>query len=49
MKGRRHRLHTGRIPTKAYLHAAELAEEVNEASKAANAVLQSIEMGKVRD
>ena len=43
-------LHTGCIPTKAYLHAAELAEEAREASKVGvNAVLQSIEMGKVRD
>lgn len=43
-------LHTGCIPTKAYLHAAELAEDAREASKVGvNAVLQSIEMGKVRD
>ena len=43
-------LHRGCIPTKAYLHAAELAEEAREASKVGvNAVLQSIEMGKVRD
>ena len=37
-------------PTKAYLHAAELAEDAREASKVGvNATLQSIEMGKVRD
>ena len=43
-------LHTGCIPTKAYLHAAELAEDAREASKVGvNATLESIEMGKVRD
>lgn len=43
-------LHTGCIPTKAYLHAAELAEESREASKyGVNATVESIDMGKVRD
>ena len=43
-------LHTGCSPTKAYLHAAELAEDAREASKVGvNATLESIEMGKVRD
>ena len=43
-------LHTGCIPTKAYLHAAELAEDAREASKVGvNTTLEPIEMGKVRD
>lgn len=43
-------LHTGCIPTKAYLHAAELASETREASKyGVNATLESIDMAKVRD
>ncbi|MDO4898832.1 MAG: dihydrolipoyl dehydrogenase [Rothia sp. (in: high G+C Gram-positive bacteria)] len=43
-------LHTGCIPTKAYLHAAELASEAREASKyGVNTTLDSIDMAKVRD
>lgn len=43
-------LHTGCIPTKAYLHAAELASEAKEASKyGVNTTLESIDMAKVRD
>lgn len=42
-------LHTGCIPTKAYLHAAELASEAREASKyGVNTTLDSIDMAKVR-
>jgi len=42
-------LHTGCIPTKAYLHAAELASEAREASKyGVNTTLDSIDMAKIR-
>lgn len=38
-------LHTGCIPTKAYLHAAELAEDAREASKVGvNTELQSLSL-----
>lgn len=43
-------LHTGCIPTKAYLHAAEVAEESQESEKfGVNVNFESIDMGKVRD
>lgn len=43
-------LHTGCIPTKAYLHAAEVAEESQESEKVGvNVTFESIEMAKVRD
>lgn len=43
-------LHTGCIPTKAYLHAAEVANESrNGASFGVNTTLDSIDMGKVRE
>ena len=42
-------LHTGCIPTKAYLHAAELAENAREGAKyGINSSLQSIDMAGVR-
>ena len=43
-------LHTGCIPTKAYLHAAEVAEESQESEKVGvNVTFDSIDMAKVRD
>ena len=43
-------LHTGCIPTKAYLHAAEVAEESQESEKfGVNVKFESIDMAKVRD
>ncbi|MDO4917674.1 MAG: dihydrolipoyl dehydrogenase [Rothia sp. (in: high G+C Gram-positive bacteria)] len=43
-------LHTGCIPTKAYLHAAEVAEESQESEKfGVNVSFESIDMAKVRD
>ncbi|MBB4735407.1 dihydrolipoyl dehydrogenase [Micrococcus cohnii] len=43
-------LHWGCIPTKAYLHAAEVADETRHASKfGVNATLDSVDMAKVRD
>ncbi|RZU61131.1 dihydrolipoyl dehydrogenase [Zhihengliuella halotolerans] len=43
-------LHTGCIPTKAYLHSAELAENAREGAKyGINTALESIDMAKVRD
>ncbi|WP_413543618.1 dihydrolipoyl dehydrogenase [Citricoccus nitrophenolicus] len=43
-------LHTGCIPTKAYLHAAELADEARTSSKyGINTTLESIDMAGVRD
>lgn len=43
-------LHTGCIPTKAYLHAAEVAEEAQESEKfGVNVSFESIDMAKVRD
>ena len=43
-------LHTGCIPTKAYLHAAEVAEESQESEKVGvNVTFESIDMSKVRD
>ncbi len=43
-------LHTGCIPTKAYLHAAEVAAETRESSKfGVNATLESVDMAKVRE
>ncbi|MEU7992629.1 dihydrolipoyl dehydrogenase [Rothia amarae] len=43
-------LHTGCIPTKAYLHAAEVAEESQESEKVGvNVTFESIDMAKVRD
>ncbi|GGH56640.1 dihydrolipoyl dehydrogenase [Rothia aerolata] len=43
-------LHTGCIPTKAYLHAAEVAEEAKESEKVGvNVSFESIDMAKVRD
>ncbi|MEE1620256.1 dihydrolipoyl dehydrogenase [Zafaria sp. Z1313] len=43
-------LHTGCIPTKAYLHSAELAENAREGAKyGINTTLESIDLGKVRD
>ncbi|QNV39174.1 dihydrolipoyl dehydrogenase [Rothia amarae] len=43
-------LHTGCIPTKAYLHAAEVAEESQESEKfGINVKFESIDMAKVRD
>lgn len=42
-------LHTGCIPTKAYLHAAELAENAREGAKyGINSSLESIDLGGVR-
>ncbi len=42
-------LHTGCIPTKAYLHAAELAENAREgAHYGVNTTLESVDMAKVR-
>jgi dihydrolipoamide dehydrogenase len=42
-------LHTGCIPTKAYLHSAELAENAREGAKyGINTTLDSIDMGAVR-
>ncbi|MCB4207674.1 dihydrolipoyl dehydrogenase [Arthrobacter sp. UM1] len=42
-------LHTGCIPTKAYLHAAELAENAREGAQyGVNTTLESVDMGKVR-
>nr|WP_210729643.1 dihydrolipoyl dehydrogenase [Rothia terrae] len=43
-------LHTGCIPTKAYLHAAEVAAETRESAKfGVNATLDSVDMAKVRE
>ncbi|WP_298711224.1 dihydrolipoyl dehydrogenase [Micrococcus sp. 2A] len=43
-------LHWGCIPTKAYLHAAEVADETRHAEKfGVNATLESVDMAKVRD
>ncbi|WHS27756.1 dihydrolipoyl dehydrogenase [Auritidibacter ignavus] len=43
-------LHFGCIPTKAYLHAAEVADEARSGSKiGVNSNLESIDMSKVRD
>ena len=43
-------LHWGCIPTKAYLHAAEVADETRNAAKfGVNATLESVDMAKVRD
>ncbi|MEX3610150.1 dihydrolipoyl dehydrogenase [Rothia sp. LK2588] len=43
-------LHTGCIPTKAYLHAAEVAAEAKESEKfGVNVTFESVDMGKVRD
>ncbi|MBO9704911.1 MAG: FAD-dependent oxidoreductase, partial [Arthrobacter sp.] len=43
-------LHTGCIPTKAYLHSAELADNAREGAKyGVNTTLDSIDLGKVRD
>ena len=43
-------LHWGCIPTKAYLHAAEVADETRNAAKfGINATLESVDMAKVRD
>lgn len=43
-------LHTGCIPTKAYLHAAEIAAEAKESEKfGVNVTFESVNMGKVRD
>lgn len=43
-------LHTGCIPTKAYLHAAEVAAETRESAKfGVNATLNSVDMAKVRE
>ncbi|GHD01088.1 dihydrolipoyl dehydrogenase [Zhihengliuella salsuginis] len=43
-------LHTGCIPTKAYLHSAELAENAREGAKyGINTALESIDMAKVRE
>ncbi|WBL18141.1 MULTISPECIES: dihydrolipoyl dehydrogenase [Citricoccus] len=43
-------LHWGCIPTKAYLHAAEVADEARHASSfGVNATVESVDMGKVRD
>ena len=43
-------LHTGCIPTKAYLHAAEIAAEAKESEKfGVNVTFESVDMGKVRD
>lgn len=43
-------LHTGCIPTKAYLHSAELAENAREGAKyGINTSLESIDMAKVRE
>ncbi|WP_309079992.1 dihydrolipoyl dehydrogenase [Zhihengliuella sp.] len=43
-------LHTGCIPTKAYLHSAELAENAREGAKyGINSTLESIDIAKVRD
>ncbi len=42
-------LHTGCIPTKAYLHAAEVAQEAKESAKyGVNVSFESIDMDKVR-
>ncbi|MCZ4149005.1 dihydrolipoyl dehydrogenase, partial [Escherichia coli] len=42
-------LHTGCIPTKAYLHAAELAENAREGAKyGINTTLESIDLAGVR-
>ncbi|MGL3804917.1 dihydrolipoyl dehydrogenase [Paeniglutamicibacter sp. R2-26] len=42
-------LHTGCIPTKAYLHSAELAENAREGAKyGINTTLESIDLGAVR-
>ena len=43
-------LHWGCIPTKAYLHAAEVADETRNSAKfGVNATLESVDMAKVRD
>ena len=43
-------LHWGCIPTKAYLHAAEVADETRHSEKfGVNATLESVDMAKVRD
>ena len=43
-------LHWGCIPTKAYLHAAEVADETRHAEKfGVNATLDSVDMAKVRE
>ncbi|MFJ3030536.1 dihydrolipoyl dehydrogenase [Rothia terrae] len=43
-------LHTGCIPTKAYLHVAEVAAETRESAKfGVNATLDSVDMAKVRE
>jgi dihydrolipoamide dehydrogenase len=43
-------LHTGCIPTKAYLHAAELADEARSAEKyGVNMTLDGVDMAKVRE
>ncbi|GAA3696240.1 dihydrolipoyl dehydrogenase [Zhihengliuella alba] len=43
-------LHTGCIPTKAYLHSAELAENAREGAKyGINSTLESIDIAKVRE
>ena len=43
-------LHTGCIPTKAYLHSAELADNARDGAKyGVNTTLESIDLAKVRD